>query len=166
MDVIGNQLTGKLGDSERCSNGSGLAMTKSLHGVEGMGQVRNAMFSSALHLFIVGSRMRRRDGNSAPHTFVDQPQVLVIFGCQGKQTDDAAFKKLQCLFFFCSADKIHILRAAASRVEIGSLQVGAEQGCPAWIGPCISSTNSSAFMIDARLAVQVVARKEVTPCEA
>src|SRR5687768_15258384 len=125
MDIIGNQLTGKLGDGQRCSNGSEFAMTKSLHGIEGMCQVPNAVRGSYLHLFIVCSRMRGRRSDSAPHTFINQPQVLVIFGCQSEQTDDASFKKLQRLLFFSPANKIHILRATTRRVEIRSLEVSA-----------------------------------------
>ena len=101
--------------------------------------------------------MPRRTHSSISHRFSS------IFGCQGKQTDDTGFEELQRLLFFCPANKIHILRATASRVEIGSFQVRRPAGLPRRGSALHLFTSSSAFMIDRRLAVQVVARNEVTP---
>src|SRR5687768_16249971 len=104
MDVIGDQLTGDLRDGEGSADGAGLAVTEFLHSVEGMGHLSHTMGSGDLHLFVARSRMRSRDGNAALHTFLDQPEVLVIFWRQRQQTDDASIEKIQSFFSFRPAD--------------------------------------------------------------
>src|SRR5688572_20600796 len=130
MDVIGDQFAGDLWDGENSADGARLAVTESLHGVEGMRRLGDAVRGSSLHLFVTGSCMRRRDSDAALLTFLDQPEVLVIFRRQRQQTDDASIEKIQSFFSFRPADLADVLRAAAGGVEVRSLEVYAEKRCP------------------------------------
>src|SRR5260221_14643812 len=60
-------------------------MTERLHRIEAMRHLPYAMFNCALHLFIIRSRMRGRNRNAAPHTFINQPDIFIILGGKREQ---------------------------------------------------------------------------------
>ena len=67
MNIVGDQLALDLRQSHRRAEGSNLAMSQSLHGIVGMGEMSDTMLYRSLHLFVISSRVRGRNRDPAPH---------------------------------------------------------------------------------------------------
>ena len=128
VDVVGDQLAAELGGDQGSAEQPRLSMAERAHGVEGVGDVADAVGDGLEGLVVGGVAVPGGDGDAPGQRIGDQPAVLLDLGGEDQDPCDTRVEQPRRLGPVGRPDVGGVLGPGPGRVQVGPFQVGAEDG--------------------------------------
>jgi hypothetical protein len=128
VDVVGDQLAAQLGQDQGGAEQPGLTVAERAHGVEGVGDVADAVLHGLEGLGVGGVGVAGGHGHAPRDGLGDQPAVLLDLGGQDKHPGHPGIEQAGRLGPVGRADVGGVLGPGLGRAQVRALQVGAEDG--------------------------------------